>query len=94
MTSTSPNYPLAERQGYLRQLLIGERDQIFLAVIKATFGEEKVIGFRCMTCTEEQEMTLLLSEDFKPKEVEDVTNEIFTFTTSKGQRPGVPTGDR
>lgn len=77
--------PLAERQGYLRQLLIGERDQIFLAVVKATFGEEKVIGFRCTTCAEDQEMTLLLSEDFKPKEVEDVTSEIFTFTTSKGQ---------
>ena len=76
--------PLAERQGYLRQLLIGERDQIFLAVVKATFGEEKTIGFRCNVCSEEQEIGLLLSEDFKPKEVDDVNNEVFTFTTSKG----------
>ena len=77
--------PLAERQGYLRQLLIGERDQIFLAIVKVTFGEEKVVAFRCLTCAEEQEMSLLLSEDFKPKEVVDLDKAIFTFTTSKGQ---------
>jgi hypothetical protein len=76
--------PLAERQGWLRSLLIGERDQIYIAIIRATFGERKVVNFRCVHCDQEQEMELLLSEDFKPKVVEDVDNEVFTFSTSKG----------
>lgn len=76
--------PAAERAGYMRTLLIGERDQIFLAIVKATFGESKTLGFRCTACGEDQEIELLLSEDFKPKLVDDVTSEIFTYTTSKG----------
>jgi len=76
--------PVAERGGFLRTLLIGERDQIFLAIVKATFGEKKTLGFRCTNCEVEQEIDLLLSEDFKPKSVEDITTDIFTYTSSKG----------
>lgn len=76
--------PLADRQGWLRTLLIGERDQIYIAIIRATFGERKTISFSCVHCNQEQETDLLLSEDFKPKIVADVDSEIFVFTTSKG----------
>ena len=76
--------PLAERSALLRTLLIGERDQLFIAVVKATFGDNKTIGFTCSSCGEKQEADLILSEDFKPKEVEDVTASLFTFSTSKG----------
>ena len=76
--------PVAERQGYLRTLLIGERDQIFLAIVKATFGERKTMTFSCQTCQEDQEIDLLLSEDFKPQEVKEVTTDILTYQTSKG----------
>lgn len=76
--------PLADRQGWLRNLLIGERDQIYIAIIKATFGPSKTLSFSCMHCGQEQEMELVLDEDFKPKVVTDVDNEVFTFTTSKG----------
>jgi hypothetical protein len=77
--------PTAERQGHLRQLLIGERDQIFMAVVRATFGDTKTMGFRCSMCGEQQEVDLLLSEDFKPKQVEGVDSALFTYRTSKGQ---------
>lgn len=80
------NLPLAERQAHLRTLLIGERDQLYLAIIKATFGDRKTITFTCTACEKEQEMDLLLDEDFKPKVVDDVDQEIFTFTTSKGNK--------
>jgi hypothetical protein len=76
--------PLADRQGWLRNLLIGERDQIYIAIIKATFGDSKTLSFTCMHCSQEQEMELVLSEDFKPKIVADVDNDVFVFTTSKG----------
>lgn len=75
--------PVAERQGHLRTLLIGERDMLFLAVVKATFGERKTLGFKCQTCGEEQEIDLLLSDDFKPKITDDLAMS-YAFTTSKG----------
>ena len=76
--------PPAERQGRLRSLLIGERDQLFMAVIKATFGNTKTINFTCRSCGESQEVDLLLSEDFKPLDVGVISTTTHTFTTTKG----------
>lgn len=76
---------LAERESWMRELLIGERDQVFLGVLKCTFGEKRMISFTCTTCAEDQEIDLYLSEDFKPKKVEeDLLTEVFAYTTSKG----------
>jgi hypothetical protein len=76
--------PLAERQGHLQQLLIGERDQIYIAVVQATYGDTKTTRFRCPSCDEQQDLILTLSEDFKPKPVLDADKTEFTYTTSKG----------
>jgi hypothetical protein len=77
--------PLAERAAHMRSLLIGERDQLFVAVVKATFGDNKTVGFTCPTCEEKQEADLILSEDFKPREVAaDALTGIRTHTTTKG----------
>jgi hypothetical protein len=74
---------VVERQGWLRSLLVGERDQLFMAVARATFGDTREVGFTCSVCNEKQEITLILSEDFKPKEV-DLDSETYEFTTSRG----------
>lgn len=78
--------PLAERQTYMRSLLIGERDQIYLKVVQATFGNEKTVAFTCPDpeCAAEQEVTFLLDTDFPVHEVEDL-QESYTHETSKGQ---------
>jgi len=75
--------PLAERRAQLRDLLIGEREQLFLSVARATFGNEREISFRCGSCDRQQEVTLLLDEDFPPAEIEGGFGP-FTYTTSKG----------
>ena len=77
--------PVVERQTWLRMLLLGERDQLFLAISKATFGEGRTINFTCSMCNEAQETELLLSEDFKPKEVDpSLSMESFEHTTARG----------
>ena len=77
--------PVVERQTWLRMLLLGERDQLFLAISKATFGEGRTINFTCSMCNEAQEAELLLSEDFKPKEVDpSLSMESFEHTTTRG----------
>ncbi|NBZ96736.1 MAG: hypothetical protein EBR40_09990 [Proteobacteria bacterium] len=76
--------PLSERQILLRELLIGERSQLLMAILVATYGEEKVLNITCGTCSEDQELTLYLSKDFKAKEVEDVAEPSFFYTTKSG----------
>lgn len=76
---------VVEREAYLRMLLIGERDQVFLAIIKVSFGETKTISFTCSACGEKQDVDLLLSDDFKPQEVpDDLSMESFDYRTTKG----------
>jgi hypothetical protein len=80
LTSMSP----IERQVLLRQLLIGERDMVFHAVVRAAYGEERRLPMTCQFCQAEQEMVLKLSEDFVPKVVPNVDQTSFSLTTSKG----------
>jgi hypothetical protein len=74
----------AERQFYLNDLLIGEREQIFLKIVQVSFGNQRVIGFTCQTCSVEQDVKLLLDTDFPPTEVENVTASVLEYVTSKG----------
>lgn len=73
-----------ERQGMLQNLLLGERDQMYLAVVRATYGDVKVLKFTCPSCKEEQDLTLTLSEDFKPREVPEVSKTEFTYISARG----------
>lgn len=75
---------VSERQGVLRDLLVGERSQLLMAVIAATYGDEKTLNITCPHCSVEQEATLHLSEDFKPKEVDDITAQSFTYNCKGG----------
>lgn len=72
-------YPMAERQVFLRELLIGERSQLLMAVLVATYGNEKLLNITCPHCEMEQELKLLLSSDFKPKDVPDVHRPSFEY---------------
>ena len=85
--------PLPERQGLLQQLLLGERDMLFIGIVRMTYGDHKKMRYICPSCKEDQELTVVLSEDFPVTEVEDVQTTEFTYVTSKGQtvlyRPAV-----
>ena len=79
--------PLAERQGYLAQLLVGERDQLFIGIVRMTYGDRKTMNYRCPMCNEQQELTVVLSEDF-PLELPESDIEVteFDYHTSAGDR--------
>ena len=76
--------PLAQRKYHLGELLIGEREQLFLKLVQVSFGDEKTISFTCPVCQADNDTTLLLSEDFPPKEVPDIESVLLTYTTAKG----------
>lgn len=87
------NQTLASRQGQLGQLLLGERDMLYVGIIRMTYGDRKTMILTCPNCNERQELIVTLSEDFKVNEVDDVRQTEFGYTTSKGDvlcyRPAV-----
>ena len=78
------NKPFAERQGILQQLLIGEREQLLVAIARITYGNTKTLVVTCSECNEQFELDLDLSQDFPSKEMENPQQMSYTFQTSKG----------
>jgi hypothetical protein len=78
--------PMAERQNYLRSLLIGERDLLALEVAKATYGDVRLFPYTCTRCEYKQDLKLSITEDIKLKEGEDVTARSYEFATSRGTK--------
>jgi hypothetical protein len=74
---------LAERQGTVQSLLIGERERLYLAIVQATYGDTKTINFTCGQCAAEQEVDIIFSEDLKVKEVDDIRPS-YTYRSSIG----------
>lgn len=75
---------LPDRQGFLRGLLIGEREVLYLAIIKATFGNTRTMEFKCPWCETEQEVDFYIDTDFVPKKTS--VEEAYSYTTRKGDR--------
>jgi hypothetical protein len=78
--------PLVERQGLVQQLLLGERDMLYVGIIRMTYGDRKTMILTCPNCNERQELIVTLSEDFKVTEVDDVAQTEFDYTSSKGDQ--------
>jgi hypothetical protein len=77
--------PMAERQGYLRNLLIGERDLLAMAVAKVTYGDTRLFPYVCTLCNYKQDLKVSITDDIKMKGGEDVASaRSFDFTTSRG----------
>jgi hypothetical protein len=75
----------AERQHYLRSLLIGERDILFVNIARVTYGDDKRYPeVVCDLCQRKQDVLLKISEEFKPKEVD--FDSPCEYTTSRGLR--------
>lgn len=75
-----------ESRGWLGKLLIGERELLFLAIAKATYGDERTYPVTCRNCGLELGLKVRISEDFKPKEIPDIRERAFEYVTSKGRR--------
>lgn len=72
-------------RGLLNKLLIGERETLFLAIAKATYGDDRQYEVKCRNCETELTLKVKLSEDFRPKDVPDIRDQFFSYTTTKGQ---------
>lgn len=76
--------PFGERQAMLAGLLVGEREQLFVSITRATFGDTKTLAYRCPLCLQDSEVDLELSRDMAFPEVDHLPLS-FEHTTAKGK---------
>lgn len=77
---------VAERSAILGELLVGERSQILLAIVICTYGNQKTIKTECQICGAEQEIDLILSEDFKMKPMTNPHQIVNSYVTGKNDK--------
>jgi len=75
--------PFSERQSVLGPLLAGDRELLFLNVIATTYGDARDVPYTCPHCESSNEVTVIISEDFKPK-LKDELLPSYEYVTSKG----------
>jgi hypothetical protein len=76
--------PVSSRTTKLGNLLVGERLMVYLAIVRATFGNEKNMEFTCGSCETQNNTTILLDTDFPAEIPEDIEESVFTYTTRSG----------
>jgi hypothetical protein len=52
-------------------LIIGDRDVLFLAIVRATYGKTREVQLSCGSCGGSNDVSIDLDEDFKMEKVED-----------------------
>ena len=58
-------------------LIIGDRDLLFLGVVRSTYGRKREMSLVCGNCNESNDVTIDLEEDFKVKDAEaDLTKPV------------------
>lgn len=77
--------PMSERQSHLAQLLVGDRELLFINIIAATYGNERTVPFICPTCEASSEVDILFNQDFKPT-TDETPKTNYEFVSSKGDR--------
>ena len=69
----------AATENILDQLLIGDRDQLLLGILKATFGSEVKIASYCQGCSEVKTVQVDINADIKTKVLTDpIDDRVFT----------------
>lgn len=80
----------------LKDLLMGDRDQLLLGIRQCTYGDEiEIEQWPCPSCGDRTDISLSLSEDVKVIKLDDPVNEAtFTVDLRKGRKATVrlPTG--
>ncbi len=83
-TAQLDSMTFSERQSILASLLIGEREQLFLRIASATYGDEKEFKHSCPSCNVSLDTIIFLSKDIKVSNHDKVSSLDHTFVTSKG----------
>lgn len=78
--------PPAERIGYINQLLVGDKELLFLRILQVTFGDERVVETICPVCEKRIEVVYHISKDIPIRELTEPERSTYEFTLRNGDR--------
>jgi hypothetical protein len=68
----------------VNQLMLGDRDLLYMAVVRATYGDTRLINVACTSCKVKNDVELLLDEDFPVTYPDFDIREGLKVETSRG----------
>jgi hypothetical protein len=78
----------------INKLMLADRDLLYLGVVKATYGDTRLINVVCSSCKTKNDVELVLEDDFPIHYPEFDIRKGLTVETSKGQVTlRLPNGD-
>lgn len=78
----------------INKLMLADRDLLYLGVVKATYGDTRLINVVCSSCKTKNDVELVLEEDFPVHYPEFDIRKGLTVETSKGEVTlRLPNGD-
>lgn len=76
---------VASNQHIIDELIIGDRDLLFIGVVRATYGRGREMTLLCGNCEGSNDVTIDLDEDFKIPESTVDTTEAVSVTLRNGE---------
>jgi len=75
-----------ERINTINQLLVGDKELLFLRILQITFGDERVVDTICPACEKRIEVVYHVSKDIPVRQLEDPTKALYEFVLRDGRR--------
>jgi hypothetical protein len=79
-----PAMTLQERFALLDQLLVGEKELLFLNILRVTYGDQRSVSVRCMECAAINEVSFLISTDIPIRSMDDPFRTTYEYTCRNG----------
>ncbi len=78
--------PPVERMSVINQLLVGDKELLFLRILQVTFGDERVVETICPACEQRIEVVYHISKDIPIRPLLDPTKALYDFVLRNGDR--------
>ena len=78
--------PPVERLATINQLLVGDKELLFLRILQVTFGDERVVDTICPACEQRIEVVYHISKDIPIRQLDEPTRAQFDFVLRNGDR--------
>jgi len=78
--------PLNERMGVLDALLIGEKELLFLNILRVSFGDQRTTTVQCQVCDAMSEVDFSITEDIPIRPLDDPHRVTYDYETRSGAR--------
>lgn len=78
------DHPASERLGIINRLLIGEKEMLFLSILRTTYGDVRTVETECPACRETNEVEFSITDDIPVRTLDDPQRVAYDFTMKDG----------